>query len=314
MSWAMEAVYRTAGISKQAHNQYMIAQQEFNDKLSLLVLEADMLRSEHPGCGVEKMYQTLNPSWLGRDKFIELFMGLGYRVKRPKNYIRTTVPSHLDYPNLITGLLVTDINRVWQSDITYYYTPDDGYCYMVFIIDIYSKEIIGYAVSGHMRAEANIQALKMAFKHNKGLSLHELIHHSDRGSQYGSRDYTELLTQNGIWISMGLQAQDNAYAERLNGTIKNEYLKYFKVNNLKELKRRTSSAVRNYNHKRMHNHLPGRVPPVTFRKSLLNLTDQNRPAELVYADGNYELRKVSNLSEFRPEIELTRHVCPIVIN
>jgi transposase InsO family protein len=314
MNWTMEAVYSTAGISKQAHNQYMIAQQEFNEKLSLLVLEADMLRSEHPGCGVEKMYQTLKPDWLGRDKFIELFMDLGYRIKYPRNYTRTTVPGHLNYPNLITGLLVRDINRVWQSDITYYYTSEDGYCYLVFIIDIYTKEIIGYAVSGHMRAEANIQALKMAFKHNKGLSLDELIHHSDRGSQYGSNDYTELLRQKGIWVSMGLEATDNAYAERLNGTVKNEYLKYFKINNLKELKRRTSSAVRNYNYKRVHNHLPGRVPPATFRKTLLTLSDRNRPAELVYADGNYKLRKVSNLSEFRPEIEPTIHVCPIVIS
>lgn len=114
-------------------------------------------------------------------------------------------------------------STIWQSDITYIRIKDVFY-YAVFIIDVYTKKIVGYHVSDNMRAQANIEALKMAFKYNTP----PLIHHSDRGSQYTYKGYIQLLKTKGVNISMALSAQDNAYAERINRTIKNDYLAYWK--------------------------------------------------------------------------------------
>ena len=103
-------------------------------------------------------------------------MQLGYRLKKKKNYKRTTIASKLYYPNLIKGLLVSSPSTVWQSDITYMLIGD-RYYYAVFIIDVYTKKVVGYQISDHMRGTANLAALKMALKHHQT----PVIHHSDQG-------------------------------------------------------------------------------------------------------------------------------------
>lgn len=207
----MNMLYQVIGISKQAVHQYSKRQALFDWKVSQLLTEADELRSEHPGCGVEKMYFALKPNFIGRDRFIDLMMQLGYRLKRKKNYKRTTIASKIYYPNLIKGMEVSAPSIVWQSDITYILVGD-MYHYAVFIIDVYTKKIVGYQVSSHMRATANLAALKMALKDHKAPE----IHHSDRGSQYTYNQYVDTLKANGCKLSMCLSAQDNAYAERIN--------------------------------------------------------------------------------------------------
>jgi transposase InsO family protein len=308
----MKSVYQIAGVSRQAVHKYLKHQAVFQEKLSGLILEADILREEHPGCGVEKMYYTLRPDWLGRDKFIALFMSLGYRVKTQKNYQRTTIPVHSKYEDLIQGLIVQDMNIVWQTDITYFLMNGQFY-YLVFIIDVYTKKILGYQASDHLRAEANIAALKMAIRNSSG-SLASLIHHSDRGSQYIDKDYIALLKRNQVQISMGAKAQDNAYAERINGTIKNEYLKYWEPRNLRELRRMLKKAVDHYNHKRIHDGLPNKMTPAQFEKSLLDLTSQKRPTVIIYAEGNYKIKVASSHFDFKPKEEPLAHNCPIEIN
>jgi hypothetical protein len=267
-------LYRQLGISKQAVHQYHIRQQAFDEKMAGLVVEVDELRQEHPGCGVEKMYYTLKPDFIGRDRFIETFMDLGYRVKRIKNYHRTTIPCWLKYPSLIEGLVVSDTNMVWQSDITYFELGSRFY-YIVFILDVYSRKIVGYAVSQSLRAEANIRALKMALKYRKAPQ----VHHSDRGSQYIDKRYVKILTDQGTQISMGLQAQDNAYAERINGIIKNEYLKKKTITTFSSLRSALKRAVDHYNNKRIHRSLPQRMTPVQF-ETIANTAKQ---VEIIYA-------------------------------
>lgn len=164
-----------------------------------------------------------------------------------------------------------------------------------------------------MRAEANVAALKMAFK-STSADLKDMIHHSDRGSQYVDKKYQKELTNRRIMISMGMKAQDNAYAERINGIIKNEYLNYRDITSFQQLKTETKKAVNHYNHKRIHRNLPGRISPVAFEKKLLHLSPQNRPKVIVYAEGNFKFREVSNLPEFTPETEPQVHVCPMVNN
>ncbi|MEL7006951.1 MAG: DDE-type integrase/transposase/recombinase, partial [Bacteroidota bacterium] len=184
---------------------------------------AEVLRKEHPGCGVEKMYYALKPDFIGRDRFIDTFMAMGYRIVKHKNYRRTTRAGSMYYPNLIQGLQVRAPSTVWQSDITYI-RIGERYHYAVFIIDVYTKKIVGYQVSDHMRAKANMLALKKALKGNRP----PVIHHSDRGSQYTYKGYINLLTSKECRISMAESAQNNAYAERINRTIKEEYLKSWK--------------------------------------------------------------------------------------
>ncbi len=259
----MNQLYNTIGISKQAVNQYAKRQSFFDNKVSILLIEAELLRKEHPGCGVEKMYATLKPNFIGRDKFINLFMDLGFRLNKKRNYRRTTYAGSVYYPNLIKGMQVESPSIIWQSDITYIYV-DGKFYYAVFIIDVYTKKIVGYQVSDHMRATANVKALNMSLKENQA----PIIHHSvpiaiGRGSQYIYSQYITRLKDNHCQISMALSAQDNAYAERINRTIKEEYLEYWKPKNFKQLKQQVSKAVKHYNNKRPHNNI-GKLSPVEF--------------------------------------------------
>ena len=233
-------------LTKQAVAQARKRQLQFDDELIDLVQQADIIREEHPGCGVEKMYDILKPKFMGRDKFCEVFMELGYRIRIIKNYMRTTIPSHINYPNIIEGIQLLRPYQVIQSDITYFNVEGKFY-YIVFIIDVYTREILGYNVGDNLRTECNIKALDMVLKTIPTNLLSSMIHHSDRGSQYGSNDYTKMLKKLGISISMGEIAQDNAYAERVNGTIKDEYLKRWNITDYKGLMRMTKKAVNHHN-------------------------------------------------------------------
>jgi putative transposase len=299
------------GISKQSVHQHNQRKLAFEARVTQLLIEVDILRSEHPGCGVEKMYYTLRPDWIGRDRFIVLLIQLGYRVKKSKSFTRTTISSCYQYANLIEGMLLWDKNQLWQSDITFFRVQQEYY-YLVFITDVYTKRILGYQVSDHLRAQANLAALKMAIK-NAGDNINNLIHHSDRGSQYGEREYTSLLIKNGAHISMGRKAQGNAYAERVNGIIKNEYLDYRIINSLTALKKYTRLAVNHYNSKRIHYSLPDRMTPDNFDKNLIYLSGQKRPKVIVYAEGNPRIKEASNLLDSLPEKNLQAHVCPMVM-
>jgi len=302
MSMSLNELYRQLGISKQAVYQYHRRQQVFDQKMANLIIEADELRAEHPGCGVEKMYYTLKPDFIGRDRFIETFMELGYRVKKIKNYHRTTIPTWLKYPNLIEGLVISNTNMLWQSDITYF-ELGDRFCYIVFILDVYSRKIVGYAVSESLRAEANIRALNMALQHRPAPK----IHHSDRGSQYIDKRYVKMLTDEGTQISMGLQAQDNAYAERINGTIKNEYLKKKNIRTFSSLRSALKRAVDHYNNKRIHRSLPQRMTPVQFESIARTATE----VEIIYA--RECITPVESAFNWSDEIKKNDLFCQIVI-
>lgn len=272
----MNRLYQVAEISKQAVSQYANRQVVFDKKASNLLLEAEELRKEHPGCGVEKMYNTLKPDFMGRDRFIDIFMDLGFRLKRKRNYRRTTYSCSIYYPNLIKGLEVYAPSMVWQSDITYIGIGEKFY-YAVFIIDVYTKKIVGYKVSNHMRATANMDAMEMALKANES----PLIHHSDRGSQYTYKEYIKLLKDNNCKISMALSAQDNAYAERINRTIKEEYLDHWKPTTLEQLKKYLSKAVYHYNNERPHNNI-GKLSPVDFENKWLNNQLNTKPIFTIF--------------------------------
>lgn len=282
----MKELYFMIDLTKQAHHKYSKSKQSENLKYAQLMELADQVRAEHPGIGCRKMYDLLMPGFIGRDKFETLLLKNGYRVKQVKNYHRTTYSyKGYRYPNLIKGRKVNEINQLWQTDITYF--PLNGkFYYIVFILDIYSKRIVGYNLSRNLFAESNIAALKMSFKLRKHGDLSKLIHHSDKGGQYYDREYLKLLSSKNVSISMCNSALENAYAERVNGIIKNEYLKLWSIADYTELEKAVKKAVKNYNYTRPHNSNLSKLSPVNYEKMLLTLSTQDKPTVTIYTDAS----------------------------
>ena len=206
------------------------------------------------------MYYALRPNFIGRDRFIETFRDLGFRIKRHKTVYAPSM--------------------IWQSDITHIYVGERFY-YTVFIIDIYTKKIVGYQLSNHMRATANVKAMQMALESNEA----PMIHHSDRGSQYIYNEYITLLKVSGCEISMALSGQDNAYAERINRTIKEEYIDHWKPKTFEQLKKDVDRAVEHYNYKRPHNNI-GRLSPVDFEDNWFNNNLFSKPIITIFDNEN----------------------------
>jgi putative transposase len=261
-------------------NQYHRRQLLLDARVGEMIANAEAVRAAHPGCGVEKMYHILEPGFIGRDKFIDIMMQVGFRLKRPRNYRRTTYAGRTRYPNLIKGMEIKDPSVIWQSDITYIRIGERFY-YAVFIIDVYSKKVVGYKLSDSMRANANVEALAMALTTHKAPK----IHHSDRGGQYSAIQYVSLLKDHKVRISMGLKAQENAYAERINRTIKEEYLDLWKAKSYRELNIQMRKAVTNYNKNRPHNHL-NKMTPEAFEKRCLTDPMFKKPRITIFDENN----------------------------
>lgn len=209
-------------------------------------------------------------------------MELGYGIRRSKNPVRTTIPSHKVFKNLIEGRLIDGPNQVWQSDITYIKIGRQFY-YLTFIIDVYTRRIVGYATSKNLRADANIKALEMALTQISAKQLKGLIHHSDRGSQYTDGRYLSILRTHKMLISMGRKAQDNAFAERINGIIKNEYLIPRSLKSFRQLQSYTKKAITDYNTKRHHSSL-GRCSPIEYEQAHWKLPKTERKVEVILSE------------------------------
>ena len=244
-----------------------------------LIRQVDKRRHAHPGQGLEKLYWQIQPEGMGRDKFCRIFQQLGYGLKGVPNRMRTTIPAHHVFKNLIEGAVITGPNQLWQTDITYIRLAERFY-YLTFIVDVYTRRIVGYAVSANLRAEANLKALHMALSQLTASQLDGLIHHSDRGSQYTDGEYLALLRSYGITISMGKKATDNAYAERVNGIIKNEYLIPRRLISLKQLRYWCRQAVTDYNNQRPHRRL-GKMSPLGYERRHWQLPVSERKLEVI---------------------------------
>lgn len=277
----MKEVYEVAGISKQALHQHRIRQLQRGREAYKFFDQADKIRKEHPGAGCRKMALDLRIRGWGRDKTEQLLLQNGYRIHYRPNYKRTTYAQyHLVYPDLIEGLELNGMNQVIQTDITYYRVKEKFY-YLVFIIDVYSRRITGYAVSKTMEAEGNIKALRMLVNTRKECSLTDMIHHSDRGTQYIDKEYRKLLKDKKILMSMCKEAWQNAYTERINRTIKEEYLDQWEINDYKTLKSSVAKAISHYNSKRRHQSL-GWKSPIQFEMEVDNLPKDHKPKMKIY--------------------------------
>lgn len=264
------------GITKQAHVQRMARLEEQELRVPLYLGMIIEVRIMHPGMGLRAIYNKVKPEGIGRDAFIALGIQGGFSVV-PQDIkpITTQVHGSVIYRNLLTNKVFTDINQVWSSDITYYKIRDRFY-YIVLVMDVYSRRIVGYALSDRMYAENNLCALRMALDLRKIEDYAEqLIHHSDRGSQYVSKSYTEVLHEHNISISMCQCVYENAHLERVNQTIKNQYLKKWSAKNIHELQHNLDRAVYAYNYDRPHLSLND-MTPVEYEHHLMSTKHENR--------------------------------------
>jgi len=286
----MEQIYEVACISRQGYHKQMHRQEQkalIYSQIKELVLE---LREDHPRTGARKLFVMLNlEGKIGINKF-ERFLseeGLGIKVKRSAQ--KTTNSSHpfYKYTNLLNGLKLTSVNQVWVSDITYFMIGENVY-YITFIQDVYSRRILGYSVSDNMLHQNNLSVLQDSIALRKGKDLSKLIHHSDKGSQYCSTNYINILKDKKMSISMAGTSIENPYVERLNGIIKNDYLyPRKKAHDLKSLKKEMNIVVKLYNESRPHSQL-GNLTPLEFEKQQEVLIDRQAiEMELFNYEKNY---------------------------
>ena len=142
-------------------------------------------------------------------------------VQPKRSYHKTTDSKHWlkKHKNLIENKKVDSPEEVWVSDITYIQTQS-GHNYLSLVTDLYSRRIMGYHLSEDLRTEGTLKALQMAIKNRK--SAGQVIHHSDRGIQYCSHEYQQILRENGFQTSMteSYAPYQNAVAEQINGILK----------------------------------------------------------------------------------------------
>lgn len=199
---------------------------------------------------------------LGRDRFEDVVDKYGLKVRERIRKPRTTDSNHglPLYPNLVKEYIPLAPNRLWVSDITYIVIWLDAehyvFCYLSLILDAYSKEIVGWSVGETLDTRYPLEALGMALERIAGIDKEQidLIHHSDRGCQYASSKYIQKLQEHGIRISMTESGdpKDNAQAERINNTMKNELLKDKRFGTIEEVRAAVGAAVRFYNEERPH--------------------------------------------------------------
>jgi transposase InsO family protein len=155
------------------------------EKYAFLEVIVNQIRYEHPTMAIKSMYELIKPEGMGRDKFTAYCNELGLNQAKRFKPIRTTDSSGvIRFENRLINLSITRVNQVWSSDITYYQIGANVF-YLTFVLDNYSRMILGWSVSESLRTEnTTLPALKMAIKSRKEVNLKGLIFHSDGGGQY----------------------------------------------------------------------------------------------------------------------------------
>lgn len=226
-----------------------------------------------PQLGGRKLYFKLTKDLaqldenIGRDKFFDILRNNELLIKRKKKYVSTTESHHRfhKHKSLIKGIAIDRPNRVYVSDITYIRLAGGGFVYLFLITDAFSRKIVGWHLSESLGIEGAIKALKMALKQCPDTA--KLIHHSDRGIQYCSGDYTKLLIKNEVGISMTEQnhCYENSLAERVNGILKQEFLLDSEFRDQKITRRAVKQGISSYNELRPHLSLDYQTPEAVHK-------------------------------------------------
>ena len=231
-------------------------------------------RKSLPREGVRKLTKSLDIDFnkanikVGRDTLFNVLRKYQMLTLRKKTSARTTNSYHrfYKYNNIVKDVKVIRPNQVWVSDITYIRTIK-GFCYLALITDVHSRKIVGYDLSDSLELKGCVRALNKAIYQAK--DINGLIHHSDRGIQYCSNVYTQILKKKKIDISMTEEnhCYENAMAERVNGILKDEFYLDQTFDNVAHAKRATKNAINLYNEIRLHLSLDYKTPNMVYLKT-----------------------------------------------
>lgn len=255
------------GLKRDAYYKYKTREDKRLEIEKKVVAIVQQRRKSLPREGVRKLEKSLKNEFIkanlkvGRDTLFNILRKHHMLTLRKKYSTRTTNSLHrfYKYNNIIKDVVVTKPNQVWVSDITYIRTIK-GFCYLALITDMYSRKIVGYNLSDNLELAGCVRALLKALKQPGKRS--SLIHHSDRGIQYCSNVYTQLLIKNNIKISMTQEnhCYENAMAERVNGILKDEFYLDQTFTDAPHAKRATKNAINLYNEIRLHLSLDYQTP------------------------------------------------------
>jgi transposase InsO family protein len=254
--------------TKQNFHQRLNGYLKFKAQEAQLVKLIHEVRKDHPVMGAASLYERTSPSGIGRERFVQIYNANGFKLHQKKNYRKTTDSSGVvRFPNLLEEIELTGINQAYSSDITYYQI-NNVFFYLTFIMDLYSRVIKGHSVSHTLCTEdTTLPALKMALKGTARARTKGTVFHSDGGGQYYSKAFLALTNKAGLRNSMCTSVYENPHAERVNGTIKNSYLKHYGPPTFRSLVKQTKRAVEKYNKEKPHEALGG-MTPQAFEKAL----------------------------------------------
>lgn len=256
MTVSLNQFYKAISVSKQNIHQQLDRQMRADSIAELLYHIVVQIRNDHPTLSCRAMYHKMQPQGIGRDKFEWLCSYWELTRKKQVNYARTTFSSGvIRFDNLLINYEVTAINQAFVSDITYFDVNNHFY-YITFIIDAFSRYIIGYAVSKRLTTEqTTLKAIEMVITYKKGKIKPGIIFHSDGGGQYYDNEFLKLTKDHKFENSMCEYAYENGKAERVNGIIKNNYLKHRNIKSFTELEKEVDRSVSLYNNDRPHKSL-----------------------------------------------------------
>lgn len=255
-----EVLCRLFGKTRHAYYDHLWRSRANSIKDDIILQEVQAIRKKLPRLGTRKLLEILRPKLVshrievGRDYLFDLLEAYKLLIRRRKRKVFTTDSRHWmrKYPNITRELLITRSEQLWVSDITYIRVQNQ-WGYLSLITDAYSRKIMGFCFRKDMSAQGCLSALQMALD-NRIYSGEALIHHSDRGSQYCSKEYVDLLATEQIAISMTESGDpyENALAERMNGIIKGEFNLYESQLSFEQTLQRVVDSIAAYNGLRPH--------------------------------------------------------------
>ena len=256
---------------------YKWKNKEDGEDNSLLTKEIQGIALEFPFYGYRRITKELQRRKIGinHKKVLKIMRKDGLLCRRKKQFKPVTTQSNHEYkiyPNLIENIKVTGLNQVWVSDITYIRLPQE-FIYLAAIMDIFSRKCIGWALGREINTLLTLSALSRAISKHKVFGFVNLIHHSDRGVQYASGEYVEMLQNHGIKISMSRRGNpyDNAFAESFNKTLKVEEVYINEYETFEDALRNIKHFIeRVYNAKRLHSGIDYKSPN-KFEQEILNI-------------------------------------------
>ncbi len=270
----MDTLCGLFGKSRQAY--YQQSKHNYNEvvKTEIILGFVGQQRKLMPRIGGRKLHHIIKnqlPEDLvpGRDKFFDLLREKGLLVKKKRYRAKTTWSNHWmrKYPNLIKEFTPDRPHQLWVSDITYLETKQ-GFVYLFLITDAYSRKIIGWNLSDTLEAKNAVAALRMALRQLPD-NVTDIYHHSDRGSQYCSREYVKLINKRNFKISMTENGDplENSIAERVNGILKTEWIYDLKLKDTKEAIKQVNRIIKIYNNIRPHDSIERLTPNIAHERN-----------------------------------------------